>query len=495
MTLKNGVQLIVYADRFGGTLNGAAEWVRRAYGDSVVGIHFLPFFTPFDGADAGFDPIDHTSPDPRLGTWTDLQAIGDEYDLIVDVIVNHVSSDSPMFQSFVANGDRSPYANMFLTYESVFPHGASERDLTSIYRPRPGLPFTSIRIDGRPRLVWTTFTSQQVDIDVRSPSGSAYLTAILDELAAAHTRLIRLDAVGYAIKKASASSFMMPETFAFIDEFTIAAHDRGMEVLVEVHSYYRTQIEIAARVDRVYDFALPPLLLHTLFVGDVTALASWIEVRPTNAITVLDTHDGIGVIDVGPDQQDPSKPGLLTPGQIDALVERIHANTHGESRRATGAAASNLDLYQVNSTYYAALGSDDSAYLTARAVQFFLPGIPQVYYVGALAGENDMELLEGTGTGRDINRHVYTDSEFADELARPVVKALRALIALRSAHPAFDGTFTTHQTEAGQLILQWNADDNHTRLEVDAHSASSALHWSSPEGPRSATTTDLQSFL
>ncbi|MGL4339190.1 MAG: sucrose phosphorylase, partial [Rhodoglobus sp.] len=455
MSITNGVQLIVYADRFGGSLTDAAQWVRSSFGEGISGIHYLPFFTPFDGADAGFDPVDHTIPDPRLGTWDDLVVIGEHYDLVVDVIVNHVSCDSEQFRSFVKEGEHSAYADMFLTLGSVFPEGATEKDLTSIYRPRPGLPFAPVRINGEPRLLWTTFTPQQIDIDVHSASGSAYLLSILDRLAAVKTKLIRLDAAGYAIKKAGTSSFMIPETFEFIDRFTAEAHARGMEVLVEIHSYYQTQIEIAARVDRVYDFALPPLLLHALFTGDLSPLVAWIGVRPENAITVLDTHDGIGVIDVGADQLDVTRPGLLNPAQIDALVERIHTNTGGESLRATGAAASNLDLYQVNSTYYDALGSDDNAYLTARAIQFFLPGIPQVYYVGALAGKNDMELLARTGVGRDINRHHYSADERDREHERPVVRALRALMTIRNTHAAFSGLFDFHQQDAGLITLSW----------------------------------------
>jgi sucrose phosphorylase len=184
---------------------------------------------------------------------------------------------------------------------------------------------------------------------------------------------------------------------AFIDEFAARARELGIEVLVEVHSYYRKQIEIARGVDWVYDFALPPLVLHALFFGTAEPLPALDRQRPANALTVLDTHDGIGIIDIGADAADRAgHPGLVPPGELDQLVERIHANSRGQSRQATGAAASNLDLYQVNCTFFDALGRDDGAYLLARAIQFFLPGVPQVYYVGLLAGENDMELLART---------------------------------------------------------------------------------------------------
>src|SRR4029450_4102622 len=144
---------------------------------------------------------------------------------------------------------------------------------------------------------------------------------------------------------------MTAETFGFIDQVTAWCHERNLEVLVEVHSYYRQQLEIARQGDCVYDFALPPLVLHALTAKDADPLVAWLRIRPTNAVTVLDTHDGIGVIDVGADATARSRPGLLTPEQIDELVETIHRNSHETSRRATGAAAPNLDLYPVNCTY------------------------------------------------------------------------------------------------------------------------------------------------
>jgi sucrose phosphorylase len=261
---------------------------------------------------------------------------------------------------------------------------------------------------------------------------------------------------------------MMPETFRFIDELTATARELGLEVLVEIHSYYKRQVEIAERVDRVYDFALPPLVLHALFTGKADALRRWIEIRPRNAVTVLDTHDGIGVIDVGADASDrAANPGLLSDEEMQALVARIHQNSNGESLRATGAAAANLDLYQVNCTFYDALGRDDLKLLLARAIQFFLPGVPQVYYVGLLAGSNDMALLGRTNVGRDINRHYYTREEIDEALARPVVVRLLELIRLRNSHPAFDGEFAIRPAAGEKLVLRWQNRDEFVEFSVD----------------------------
>ena len=464
--MKNQVQLITYVDRLCGDLRQLKLLMQGPLHGLFGGAHLLPFFHPIDGADAGFDPADHKQVDPRLGDWNDVHALSEEVDVMADLIVNHISTSSPQFKDFSRNGVSSPFSGMFLTYDRVFPMGAREEELLRIYRPRPGLPFTNAWLDsGECRLLWTTFTPQQVDIDVEHPQGEAYLRSILSSFQVAGVRMIRLDAVGYAIKKPGTSCFMIPETFRFIASLACKAHALGMEVLVEIHSHYLQQLEIARQVDWVYDFALPPLILHSLFARECKALGHWLNVRPKNCITVLDTHDGIGVIDVGADTS--GALGLLEPGEIDSLVETIHSRSNNQSRKATGAAANNLDLYQVNCTFYDALGQSENEYLIARAVQFFAPGIPQVYYVGLLAGTNDMELLARTQVGRDINRHYYSSTELEESLEKPVVRKLIELIRLRNSHPSFAGTATIETPSDQSLMITWNKDGHWTKLDVD----------------------------
>ena len=468
--MKNKVQLITYANRFGGnTLADLNDLLVGPLKGVFGGVHILPFFLPIDRADAGFDPVDHTVVDPKVGDWADIKAIARHCDVMADVIVNHMSTDSPQFLDYSKRGDASAYRGMFIARDDVFPNGPTEAELATIYRPRPGAPFTKIRFEtGDERVMWTTFTPQQVDINVDDPQSVAYHDTVLRQFHDSGVVAIRLDAVGYAIKKAGTSCFMLPETFAFIDRFSWRARHFGLEVLVEVHCYYRQQIEIAKQVDRVYDFALPPLVLHAFAFKTARYLWEWMQIRPHNAVTVLDTHDGIGIHDVGPDVENrEGRPGLIPAEDLDRLVELIHQRTHGESRQATGAAASNLDLYQVNSTFFDAMGCDNDQYLLARAIQFFLPGIPQVYYVGLLAGSNDMELLSHTGVGRDINRHYFTRDEILRELSRPVVRRILNLIRLRNEHPAFDGEFTCEKTSNDALLFKWTRDHDVAELVVD----------------------------
>jgi len=464
--MKNQIQLITYVDRIGcQTIDDLNVLLNDELKGLFGGVHILPFFYPIDGEDAGFDPIDHKKVDPRLGDWSSIKRLSESVDVMADLIVNHVSADSSEFKDFLENGDDSNYASLFLTYDKVFPDGATEKELLDIYRPRPGFPFTKFKLaDGSQKLVWTTFTKKQIDIDIYSDVGNKYLETILELYEKAGITMIRLDATGYAIKKAGTSCFMIPETFEFIAELSKKARAKGIEVLVEIHSFYKTQVEIAKKVDYVYDFALPVLVLDTLFNQNAENLKNWLSVAPRNMITVLDTHDGIGIVDVATNGEEQ---GLIPDKALDNIVNKMHANSEGRSLKATGAAASNLDLYQVNCTYFEALGKNESAYVMARAIQFFVPGIPQVYYVGLFGDDNDMELLAKTNVGRDINRHYYTKEEILKKTADPMFEELVKLMKLRNTHPAFDGDFKLLDTEDDELHISWENGKDRIALHAN----------------------------
>lgn len=463
--MKNQVQLITYADRLTADgLDSLAEILNDLLKDLFSGVHILPFFYPIDGSDAGFDPINHAQIDARLGNWENLKQLGQHTEIMADLIVNHASAQSPEFLDVINKGQKSEFWSMFLKEQDVFPDGITEEQLQQIYRPRPGSCFSVKTLRSGERVnFWTTFTDNQIDINVESLAGQAYLEKVLNLFAKNGVKTIRLDAAGYAIKRAGTSCFMTEEAFSFVDSLSKRANELGMETIAEIHSYYKTQVEVAKRVNRVYDFALPPLILHTLFTGKVDAITSWLKISPKNCLTVLDTHDGIGIIDAGP-QGD--KPGLLNATEIHQLVETIHENSHGQSKKATGAAASNVDLYQVNCTYYDALGRNDLQYLFARAIQFFSPGIPQVYYGGLLAMHNDMDLLKKTNVGRDINRPYMNRKIIESQLQLPVVQGLCQLIKIRNSSSAFDGEFAVDGAH-NKLSLYWENGLDEAALHID----------------------------
>jgi sucrose phosphorylase len=175
--------------------------------------------------------------------------------------------------------------------------------------------------------------------------------------------------------------------------------------------------------------------------------------------TTLDTHDGIGIVDVK---------DLLPDEEIEKVKEQMYKEGANVKKIYSSEAYNNLDIYQVNTTYYSALGNHDDAYLLARAIQFFAPGIPQVYYVGMLAGSNDIALMEETKNGRDINRHYYSVEEVAAQQERPVVQKLKELMVLRNTNPAFslEGTISV-QTEGERLIITRTYQENSITLDAN----------------------------
>jgi sucrose phosphorylase len=456
----SGASVLVYAERVGGSLGHIEKLLQGPLKD-FTGIHVLPFFHPYDGDDAGFDPIDHSIVDPRLGDWTDFKRISETHELTADLIVNHASYLSPEFIDWQEKGDDSPYDGMFLTFDVVFPNGGTEEGITSFYRPRPGLPFTAYEVNGKRRLVWTTFMPSQVDIDINHDAGQAYLRRVLDALKSGGVKVVRLDAVGYAVKTPGTDSFMTAETLKFVEEITELIHSYGMRVLVEVHAHYTQQQAIAPLVDLIYDFQTAPLLLHSFFKGTVDKLALWFGQRPNNCLNVLDTHDGYGVIDGGPIN---GKPGLISQQDMADIFAVAEKNTDGHSAIASVVPQWFTLPHQINATL-PNIVADDTAYTIMRAVQFFLPGEPQVYYVGLLNGQDDQELFRSSGQGRDVNRHHYTPDEIAAALETDVPKAIIGLARIRRHELFENGEFGWSETGADSMNLTWT--NANSKLTLD----------------------------
>ncbi|WP_376740914.1 sucrose phosphorylase, partial [Clostridium neonatale] len=286
-----------------------------------------------------------------------------------------------------------------------------------------------------------------MDIDCESETGKKFINENLKFLAGNGASLIRLDAFAYATKKAGTSCFFIePGVWNLLGQCDEVLKDYGALLLPEIHEHYSMQLKIAEKGYFVYDFALPMLLIHALYYGEGKYLKNWLEICPRKQFTTLDTHDGIGVVDVK---------DLLPDEEINKTKEDIFKFGANVKKIYNTSAYNNLDIYQINCTYYSALGDNDNAYLLARAIQFFAPGIPQVYYVGMLAGKNDLELLEETKVGRNINRYYYTKEEVEMEIKRPVVHKLLELMRFRNNHPAFnlDGSFKVELENSNELKI------------------------------------------
>ena len=457
--LENKCMLITYADSMGNNLSDLAAVMDKHFKDAVGGIHILPFF-PSSG-DRGFAPMDYHVVDSAFGDWDDIEKLADDYYLMADYMINHISAKSEYYKDFLQKKDDSKYRDLFIRYKDFWDNGEpTEAEVDAIYKRKPRAPYVDANFaDGTTEKVWCTFDEQQIDINCKSETAKEFIRDNLVDLCKHGLALIRLDAFAYATKKAGSSCFFIePDVWELMDGCQKIVEPYGVTLLPEIHEHYTMQQKIASHDYYVYDFALPMLLINGLYYGQSQYLKHWLDICPRKQFTTLDTHDGIGVVDVK---------DLLPDDEIERTKEDIFKFGANVKKIYNTAAYNNLDIYQVNCSYYSALGDDDDAYLLARAVQFFAPGIPQVYYVGLLAGKNDLQLLEETKVGRNINRHYYKLDEIDKEVERPVVKKLLELMKFRNEHPAFDGEFILEDCSDEELIILRQHKGDFARLKAN----------------------------
>ena len=457
--LENKVMLITYADSLGKNLKELNQILDTYFQNAIGGVHILPFF-PSSG-DRGFAPMDYHKVDPAFGDWSDVEKLSQKYYLMFDYMINHISARSEYYQDFLKNKDHSKYKDLFIRYQSFWKNGEpTQEEVDVIYKRKPRAPYVdAIFADGTTQKVWCTFDEEQIDINCKSDTAKEFLRDNLKTLCSHGAAMIRLDAFAYATKKAGTSCFFIePDVWQLLKESEDILAPYQVEILPEIHEHYTMQQKIAEKDFYVYDFALPMLLLNALYYGNTQYLKNWLEICPRKQFTTLDTHDGIGVVDVK---------DLLPDEEIERTKEDIFRFGANVKKIYNTAAYNNLDIYQVNCSYFSAVGDDEASYLLARAIQFFAPGIPQVYYMGLLAGRNDLRLLEETKVGRNINRHYYTAEEIAREAERPVVQRLLKLMEFRNTCRAFDGTFELLDSSDRKLIIKRQNGPYMAELEAD----------------------------
>lgn len=471
---ENRIFLITYPDSLGRNISELYQILDTYFSNSLGGVHLLPFF-PSTG-DRGFAPTDYSKVDSAFGTWEDVRRLAGSYTLMTDFMINHISAQSSYYQDFLAHKDASVYRDMFIRYKDFWPNGEpSEDEVERIYKRKPKTPYaTALFADGTEEKVWCTFSEEQIDLNCSTGTTQEFFRSTLAYLASIGSSVVRLDAFAYAVKKAGTSCFFVePEIWELLTFCADALKPYGAQILPEIHEHYSIQLKLAEKGFAVYDFSLPMLLINAIYYGKTAYLKNWLRICPRKQYTTLDTHDGLGVVDVR---------GLLPDKELDRTREDIFRYGANVKKIYNTSSYNNLDIYQINCTYYSALGNDDDAYLLARAVQFFAPGTPQVYYVGLLAGKNDIELLEETKEGRNINRHYYTADEVARETERPVVKKLIKLMEFRNAHPAFDGSFELLECSDSMLRAHWTNGEEYARLTADFLNRSFTIQYSGPSG-------------
>jgi sucrose phosphorylase len=372
MKFSNKIMLITYADSLGKDLAELDEVLETHFDKAVGGVHILPFFP--SSADRGFAPMRYDVVDERFGTWDDVRRIGESRYLMFDFMINHISRHSPYFQDFLEKKDDSEFADFFIRYKDFWPGGEpTQQQVDLIYKRKPRAPYVDAEFaDGTSEKVWCTFGEEQIDINVRSERAQRFFRETLSNMAANNASIVRLDAFAYATKRVDTNCFFVePDTWELLDSMQGVLDATGSPnepmILPEIHEHYTIQAKVAEKGYWVYDFALPMMVLHAIYSGDGTYLRRWLGMCPRHQFTTLDTHDGIGIVDVR---------DLLPDEAVEFTKERMFSQGANVKRVYNTEAYNNLDVYQVNTTYYSALGDDDAAYLLARAIQFFAPGHP-----------------------------------------------------------------------------------------------------------------------
>lgn len=465
---SRGAQLIAYPDAMGGTLRTLADLLsHEMQGWFPGGVHVLPPFP--SSADRGYAPLRYDRIEPRFGTWSDLEALARLTPVTLDVMVNHLSRHAPEFLDYERRGRSSPHADLFLRPDKVWPGGeVPAEDLRRLFLRKPDHPFLDVAIaeSGATERVWATFgssrnESEQIDLDWTSPLTLTMYESWFATLAAAGVAEVRLDAVGYLVKRPGTSCFMVePEIWDAIGQLAAVAERHGLAILPEVHATPDVVEQLDDHGYATYDFVLPGLVLEALRTTRPRRLVAHLAHLSSSRVTTLDCHDGIPI--------QPDLIGVVHEVDLMELTERL-VQRGANVNRILGAAERGIgfDAHQVNISYLDAAGGDDGM-AVARAVQLFAPGRPQVYYQGLLGGGNDDGAVEATGEGRAINRTDYSVDAVRRALRSDIAQRQCRLLELRAGHPAFDAERpTVEQTCDVSFCIRWEHDAAWCQLDVD----------------------------
>jgi len=398
----------------------------KDYLDDVIStIHILPFF-PYS-SDDGFSVIDYRQVNPEIGDWDDISDLRKSFRLMFDAVVNHCSSQSAMFKGFL-KGDPD-----FEGYFTVVEPGT---DTSKIFRPRATPVVTPYdTVDGE-KLIWTTFSADQVDLNFKNPAVLLEIIDILLFYTAHGADFIRFDAVTYVWKEIGTSSINLPQTHRFVQLMRTILDIVAPNVVIITETNVPHKDNIAYFGDgtneaqMVYNFALPLLTLHSFISKNVSILSAWamtldLPSNQTAFFNFLACHDGIGMLPVK---------GILPEREVGKIIERVHANGGFVSYKSDEDGTQSP--YELNISYLDALRDSDAPiddleliakrFLATQAIMLSLRGVPGIYFHSLFGSENWEEGVKETGRNRTINREKLEISYLKAELARP--ESLRSLI-------------------------------------------------------------------
>jgi sucrose phosphorylase len=455
---QRDVALITYGDSIvdGGSkpLKVLRDFCETWLGSCVTWVHILPFF-PWT-SDDGFSVLDYSSVNQALGDWNDISEIATDYRLMADLVLNHCSSRSAWFENFKQGVD--PGKGYFFTKHSSF-------DVSRVVRPRTSdLTMPVVTSEGEQQ-VWCTFSHDQVDFDFSNPDVLLEFTRIIRLYLDRGVRIFRLDAVAFTWKRSGTTCINLPEAHDLVRllRSLIEWVQPDAIIITETNVPNIENLAYFGQRDEahcIYNFALPPLLIHTLVEADSSRITRWLMSMPpailgTTYFNFLASHDGIGLRPVE---------GLLSEGELDSMIDQLQENGALLSWREH--ADGTRTVYEVNVSLFDAFKQSGEAVdrtldrmILAHAILLGLEGVPAIYLHSFVATNNDFSRVENTGHNRAINRHQWALDELTEQLNdvksqhAQCLHSIKQLIDIRQRQPAFHPNATQFTLNCGRSIF------------------------------------------
>lgn len=460
---EQDVVLITYADQFREadkpTLSTFSRFYQQHLQSTFPLVHLLPFF-PWS-SDDGFSVIDYHQVDPLCGDWQDITRLHQETRLMFDFVCNHMSAHSAWFSHFLAQDPG---------WDDFFISMPPATDLSAVTRPRTSPLLTPFKMaDGETRFIWTTFSADQIDLNFANPEVLLRMVNVLLDYLKRGADYVRLDAVGYMWKTPGTRCIHLEKTHQLVKLFRAIADQvaPGTVIITETNVPHQDNISYLGNghdeAQMVYQFSLPPLVLHAIHTGSARALRQWasaldLSSNDTTFFNFLASHDGIGL--------NPAR-GILSEVEIVALVRDLALE--GALVSYKNNPDGTTSPYEINVTYLDALNREDDddatrlkRFLLAHAILLVFPGVPAIYIQSILGGRNHYDGVRAAGHNRSINRQKYDLQQIEADLAggnwlrQQVYTRLGQLIQLRRRQPAFhpDNPMTLYESENAVLVLR-----------------------------------------
>ena len=439
------VLLITYADNVnnglvGKTIRDFIMFYNKYFSTFIDSIHFLPFF-PSSG-DGGFSVKNHEEIDPVFGNWEEIKELSKNANIMTDLVLNHASSEGKWFHNFKTG--KSPGKDYFFTINNNY-------DYSNVIRPRDHDLLKEIKILNDTKNLWCTFSYDQIDLNFRNPEVLLEFITLILKLSSYGVKIFRLDAVAFIWKETGTSCLNLPETHEIIKLLRdiVDQLDKNIIIVTETNLPKEENLSYFGKNDEahwIYNFPLPPLIIHTFLFGDSTSLTKWSMKMPPaqvgNAyLNFIASHDGIGMR--------PAE-GVLSEEEISDMLKRLKKNGSQFSMRKLP--SKQEKVYEANISLFSALQYTDidstgkfalERFIASHCIILSIEGVPAFYFNSFFATKNDDKSYLNSKVKRDLNRHKWNysnlEATFNDEksVENNCYELLKKLISIRKAQPAF----------------------------------------------------------